>query len=331
MNGQWVLPDIRDSIVDFVSRWQEKTKIPTVRIVGWLGIQRGKFYSWRTRYGQANEHNGQIPRDFWLEDWERQAIIDFFYAHPREGYRRLTFMMLDADVVAVSPSTVLRVLRAAGLTRRWNPGPSTKGTGFVQPLKPHEHWHVDLSYLNIQGTFYYLCTVLDGCSRFIVHWEIRESMTEMDVEIVLLRAQEVFPEAKPRVISDNGPQFVAKDFKTFIRDSGMTHVRTSPYYPQSNGKLERWHGSVKQECIRPGTPLSVEDARRLVEKYVNHYNTQRLHSAIGYVTPKDRLEIRHEAIYAERDQKLENAREQRRFRRWKLANQECLEADELPA
>ena len=89
-------------------------------------------------------------------------------------------------------------------------------------------------------------------------------MTEADVEIIIQRARETFPDVYPRIISDNGPQFIAKDFKEFIRICGMTHVRTSPYYPQSNGKLERWHRSIKNECIRPGVPLSLEEARRLV-------------------------------------------------------------------
>ncbi len=88
------------------------------------------------------------------------------------------------------------------------------------------------------GTFYYLCSILDGFSRFLVHWDLRESMREADVEVILRQAKEKYPEAKPRIISDNGPQFTARDFKEFIRISGMTHVRDSPYYPQSNGKIE---------------------------------------------------------------------------------------------
>jgi putative transposase len=138
----------------------------------------------------------------------------------------------------------------------------------------------------LAGTFYYLCSVLDGYSRYLVHWEIRESMTEAEVEIILQRAREKFPQATPRIISDNGPQFIARDFKEFIRLCGMTHVRTSPFYPQSNGKIERWHQSLKGECLRPGVPLSVEDACRLVGRYVEHYNGVRLHSAIGYVAPR---------------------------------------------
>ena len=292
-----------------------RTGIIIALFILWLGISTPKFYNWRKRYGKVNEHNGQIPRDFWLLDWEKQAIIEYAKKHLSDGYRRLTFMMLDADIAAVSPSSVYRVLSEADLMRRWNKKPSQKGTGFNQPANPHEHWHVDISYINITGTFYYLCSLLDGCSRSIVHWDIRESMKEVDIEIIMERAKELYPEAKPRIISDNGPQFIAKDFKEFIRLSGMTHVRTLPYYPQSNGKIERWHKSLKSECIRPGTPLCLDDARYIVERYVDYYNNVRLHSAIGYITPKDKLKGREQEIFADRDRKLEKSREQRQARR----------------
>ena len=295
--------------------WCERTELATTRLVEWLGLGRSKFYAWRERYGRVNEHNAWVPRDFWLEAWEREAIVAFARDHPGEGYRRLTYMMLDADVVAVSASSVYRVLREAELMRRWARTPSKKGKGFQQPLNPHEHWHIDISYLNICSTFYYLCSLLDGYSRYLVHWEIREAMTERDVETIVQRALETFPGVTPQIISDNGPQFIARDFKEFVRISGMTHVRTSPYYPQSNGKQERWHGTLKRECIRPQTPLSLEDARRVVAAFVEHYNGERLHSAIAYVAPRDKLEGRADAILAERDRKLNAAREGRRMRR----------------
>jgi transposase InsO family protein len=284
-------------------------------MVSWVGITRSKFYDWQFRYGKVNEHNTWIPRDFWLTDAERQAIINYYADNPLEGCRRLTYMMMDEDIVAVSPSSVYRVLSNAGLLNRWNRTQSKKGTGFQQPLKPHEHWHIDISYINISGTFYYMCSILDGFSRYIVHWDIRESMTESDVEIILQRAKEKFPDAQPRIISDNGPQFVAKDFKEFIRISGMTHVKTSPYYPQSNGKLERYHKTIKSTCIRVRTPLSMADAIRIVTEFVEHYNNRRLHSAIGYITPKDKLEGRAESIFAQRDAKLAAAREARKAMR----------------
>jgi len=294
-----------------VRRWKDRADVPAKRILHWMGVPEGTFYNWRQRYGKVNEHNGWIPRDHWLLPCEKDAILKFHFEHPTEGYRRLTYMMLDADIVAASASSVYRVLKAAGVLDRHNRKPSQKGKGFSQPSGPHRHWHIDIAYLNIGGTFYYMCSVLDGYSRYIVHWEIRETMTERDVETILQRAREAFPGHAPRIISDNGPQFIAKDFKEFIRICGMTHVRTSPYYPQSNGKLERYHRTIKGDCIRPGTPLSLEDARRLVAGYVEQYNESRLHSALGYIAPADKLHGREEEIFAARDAKLGEARERR--------------------
>jgi transposase InsO family protein len=302
---------VRDAIVDYIHRWTERAELPARRLLAWLGLGTSKFHDWKKRYGRANEHNAHVPRDWWLEAWEKQAILDYHDRHPREGYRRLTFLMLDDDVVAVSPSSVYRVLQGAGRLDRRRFAPSKKGTGFVQPDTAHAHWHVDVSYINVAGTFFYLTSVLDGYSRYIVHWELRESMTEQDVEIIVQRALEKHPGQKPRIISDNGPQFIAKDFKQFIRLMGLTHVRTSPYYPQSNGKLERWHKSLKQEGIRLTSLGSWEEARRCIAAYVEYYNHVRLHSALGYITPADKLNGLEQVIFAERARKLAEARARR--------------------
>ena len=136
-----------------------------------------------------------------------------------------------------------------------------------------------------------------------------------DVGVILQRALELFPDARPGTISDNGPQFIARDFEEFIALCGMAHVRTSPHCPQSNGKLERYHRTIKADGIRPHTPLSLEEARRIVERFVRHYNEVRLHSAIQYITPADKLAGRAEAILAARDTKLAAARQARKARR----------------
>src|SRR5690606_19667817 len=141
---------------------------------------------------------------------------------------------------------------------RWPKTKSLKGTGFTQPLKPPEHWHIDMAHVNIGGTFYYLCAILDGYSRAIVHWEIRESMTERDVECIMQRALEYIPDVNPRVISDNGPQFIAKDFKVLVRVAGLTHVRASAYCPQPIGKPERWNVTVKSEALRLTQPKDLD-------------------------------------------------------------------------
>jgi putative transposase len=140
-------------------------------------------------------------------------------------------------------------------------------------------------------------------------------MKEADAEILIQRARELYPEARPRIITDNGPQFIARDFREFIRLWQTTNVFCSPYYPQSNGKLERFHRTLKGQAIRAKTPLTLEDAKRIVGEFIGHYNRTRLHSAIGYIAPADRLVGRHLAIFTARDKKLEAAREARKLKR----------------
>ena len=135
---------MRDEVVDYVRHWSDKTGIKATKMIKWIGIARSKYYHWRDRYGKVNEHNAWIPRDFWLTDPEKQAIIKYYHDNPLEGYRRLCYMMMDNDIVAASPSSVYRVLKNAELLNKWNRKESKKGTGFVQPLKAHEHWHIDI-------------------------------------------------------------------------------------------------------------------------------------------------------------------------------------------
>lgn len=315
MKQQWTPHDERDAVIDFINRMHELTTITRDNLVRWLELCPRKFTRWRERYGKTTEHHTLVPRDHWLEPEERSAIIGFAQAHPLEGYRALTFMMLDADAAAVSPATTYRVLKAAGLIAATKARPSKKGTGFVQPLAPHEHWHTDFSYLNIGGVFYFLCCVLDGCSRTILAWDIRPTMCEQDAQIVIQRAREAFPEAKPRVITDQGAQYKSREFRVFIDQWQASHVMTSPYYPQSNGKIERFHQTLKTQAIRPKTPLTLDDAKRITGDFIEYYNDQRLHSAIGYICPRDRLAGKHTLIHQARDLKLEIARDNRKQKR----------------
>ncbi|SJM92364.1 transposase (fragment) [Crenothrix polyspora] len=200
---------VRDEALEFIKYWSMWAEVPIKHLLAWLALPKSTYGTWLKRYGIGNRHNGLIPRNHWLLEAEKQAILAFHHRHPLEGYRRLSYLMLDADVVAVSASSVYRVLKEAGVLDSWQTKPSKKGTGFEQPLAPHVHWHTDVSYINVAGTFYYFCSVLDGFSRYIVHWELRASMKEEEVEMILQRAKELFPGTTPRVISDNGPQFTS--------------------------------------------------------------------------------------------------------------------------
>lgn len=303
--------ELRNEILSFIKHWNKRSEVPVHKLISWLGINRGRYYEWERRKDQPNKHNAPIPKSHWVLESERLAIIDYAKGHLQAGYRRMTYLMLDEDVVAVSPSTTYRVLKESGLIQPWTKR-SSKGTGFEQPIAPHEHWHTDFTYLRIKDVFYFLVTVMDGYSRAILSWHLKPHMTQEDAQIVLQKAREKFPNQKPRVISDNGPQFVSRDFKAFINICDMTHVKTSPYYPQSNGKLERWHGSLKKEGIRPNSPLDAEDAERIIERYISDYNGVRLHSAIGYVPPMLRLEGEDLALLELREHKLKAAAEQRK-------------------
>lgn len=280
-----------------------------------IGISPSRYYDWQKRFGIPNQHNGTCVKDHWILPEERQAIIEYCRTRSDEGYRRLTYMMLDADIVAVSPATTYRVLKNVGLLIRWNPKVKTKSTGFKQPGNVHDHWHVDISYVNILGTIYFLISVLDGASRYVVSYELRTNMTEYDVELTIEHGKEQFPDAEPRMISDNGPPFISKDFKEFIRLSGFTHVRTSRHYPQSNGKLERFFGTIKREHIRKQSYLSITDAKAHIARYIEYYNTTRLHSAIYYLTPEDVLKGRVEEKLTIRQIKLDQARLKRSLTR----------------
>lgn len=304
-----------------------------------IGLPKGKYYNWKKRAGQLNRSNGHVPRDFWLEDWEKKAIIEYKKQHWEEGYRRLTYTMIDENVVAVSPATTYRVLRAANLTSHWNTKTSqTKGTGFEQPQKPHEHWHIDISYIKFQSMYVFLISVLDGYSRAVLHHDVRLHMQSYDVEQVLQQAFEKYPGVSParrsaggpRLISDNGSQFVAREFKAYLREIAFQHVRTSPYYPQSNGKIEAFHKNIKTECLRKESFLDLEELRDRVKTYIDYYNHQRLHSGIHYLPPQAMLDGTAESILNERDRKLQQARQRRKqnYRIRESQNEKSIEPEE---
>lgn len=289
-----------------------KTDTPLNKLLGIIGINSSKYYSWIERHEQPNNHNGFIPKKHWILDWEREAIINYARLHSGEGYRRLTYMMIDDNIVAVSPSTTYRVLKSAGLLNRWNKvKKSSKGSGFEQPSLPHQHWHTDIKYVNFRGTFLFLISVIDGYSRYIVHHELRMSMQEFDVQITLQRSLEKYPDAKPRIITDNGSQFISKDFAEYLKQAGLQHIRTSIAYPQSNGKIERYHRTIHEECFSSKSMINLEDARKQVAGYIDYYNKERLHSSLFYLTPDDFLNDRISEKIEIRNAKLQSAKNAR--------------------
>jgi putative transposase len=165
----------------------------------------------------------------------------------------------------------------------------TNVTGFVKQLKPHQDCHSGAP-LNLSGSFYYLCSVLDGFSRYVVQWKILGSVKTTNLVLTIQRAVEAFSDVKPTLISDFGSRLFARNMNEFIRLMPMSHIRTSPYYLRSNGNQKRMQGSPNRKWFRERNPPIQKEANRFVRKSFEYYNTKRLNSGTGYVALQHLLE-----------------------------------------
>ncbi|GHV96148.1 hypothetical protein AGMMS50293_24680 [Spirochaetia bacterium] len=275
----------RQLIVQEVERLHRKTAIGILALAGFAGVSERTWREWHTRSDKETGHNGHIPREHWLTPAEIQAIVVYCRDRMELGYRVLCWQMVDEDVAAASPSSVYNVLKRNGLTKKWAELAEEKKRGFDQPQGVHEHWHIDFSYIRINGVFYYFISVLDGYSRMILGWDLCRSMDGLNAELLIARMREKYPHAKPRIISDNGGQFISKDFRDLIVLLELEQTFTSPAHPQSNGKLERFHRTFKTEHMRQAAYFGYEDAKVRMGRWINYYNEHRLHGSIFYLTP----------------------------------------------
>jgi transposase InsO family protein len=216
--------------------------------------------------------------------------------------------MVDQNVAFVSCSSVYNIIKRYNLGKKWAEAEEMKKRGFDQPQAVHEQWHIDFSYIKIQGSFYYFLGILDGYSRKMLNWRLCQNMEGLNAEILVVETKELYPDAKDvRLISDNGSQFLSKDFQELIAFLEFGHTLASANHPQSNGKLERFHRTLKSEHVRRSAYLDYHDACIRMAQWIVHYNSQRLHSAIWYLTPNDVFYGRAENRLAERKEKLHTA------------------------
>jgi putative transposase len=285
---------VSKEVVATVRHLQERAEFPVKTALSVLGLPRSTFFDWARLEdgGKAARPPATTPKAHHITPDERAAVIAFAREHKELGHKRLAYAMADAGIAAVRPTTVYEILKEAGLIGRWKqPEITAHKTGFEQPSRPHEQWHTDIAYLNILGTQYFLISVLDGFSRAIIHHEVRVQMETDDVELVIQRALDTLPKGtpRPRIISDNGSQYVSGQFKVFLRNTGCAHSKARVRHPQSNGKIERWHKTIKGECVRRVALGGLDEAREVIAAYVRDHNETRLHSALNYLTPADYL------------------------------------------
>ncbi len=298
-------------MLKLVALTQARTGWTVRRILRRLGLAKSRYYDWKRRAeeqllddlspGARSSPQAILPE-------EKEAIIDYALRHPKEGYRRLAWMMIDDDVAYVSPTSVYRILSDADLLYRWKRSRRV-GERPAEPTAPNERWHTDLMYLRVEDTWYFLVTVLDAYSRYVVHWELLTSMTAASVRVVIHDALKKTG-AHPQVVTDNGSQFKAKDFKELVRDFELEHIRIRTYHPESNGRIERFHRSTR-DAVEGQDLKNLGRAREIIGRWVEFYNTRRLHAGLKCLPPADYWQGDPEARIEERRTKLRAARERR--------------------
>jgi transposase InsO family protein len=307
-------------VLALVARTRARTGWTVRRVLGRLGLARSTYRAWAARAeGDAlGDRPTAAPALDAILPEEPAAVLAYALAHPQDGYRRLAWQMVDADVAYLSASSVYRILCDADLLYRWKRG-GHSGAAPAPPTRVHERWHTDLMYLRVGDGWYFLVTVLDAYSRYVVHWELLATMAAADVRYVIQHALELTG-AHPRVVTDNGPQFRAAEFKDLVRRFAVEHIRIRTYHPESNGLVERFHRSTR-EALGDTALRTLERARALVSAWVRHYNEARLHAGLGYLPPAEYYRGDPAARRRERQGKLERGRAERRRR-----NRERLDA-----
>lgn len=248
---------------------------------------------------------------------EVQKILEVGKKLDLDGYRTVAYE-LEKEGVYISESSAYRYLKKHGLIiPQETPKREPAGKEWKEkPTKPNEYWHTDITYIWIDGYgFHYLFTYLDGFSRYVIHSELRMSMTVDDTIETLKNALEKADLAEDqhlKLVTDNGSQYRSRRFKKFLEKKHIHHIRTAYKRPETNGKIERWHRTLKEQKISLAGYTSPQDAKKNIYQFVDDYNTNRPHQAIGYVTPEQKYTGKADEVIASRKQKKEAARRRRR-------------------
>ena len=220
-------------------------------------------------------------------------------------------MMIDAGLVCVGESTVYRVLSEADLLSRWKRSEHSSGEYHFRPSAPNEQWHTDVMYVWVAARFYFLVSFIDAYSRYIVHHKLLIALDGKSVATELQAALEATQAAKPRVVHDHGSEFVNRDVAAVIKAHNLLDIKTRPRHPESNGIVERFNGTVRAET-NDEYGANYFQAEAVIAKLMQHYNDERLHATLGYMTPATWHRGQPEQVRQERARRIAAARAQRK-------------------
>lgn len=278
-----------------------------------LGIPSATYYRWTARVekGRLTDDPTRHARvSVPPTPQERAAVCAFARVHPLMGYKRLTWDMVDRDIACLRQSQVYQVLQAADLLARRPPLALDPLRRPAPPNRPDQIWHIDLMYLYIHPRWYYLVDILDGYSRYLVHWKL--NMT-MHADLVMLAVQEALDSVttrqpgEPQLVHDHGSQFISREWRTFVTLAGAGDIKTRVAHPESNGRLERLHRTHREEGLIDEDITDYGTAQAALTRWHDYYNNRRPHSALRYLRPVDYYRGDPEARLAERRQKLQRA------------------------
>lgn len=296
--------------MQIVAQTKRRSGWPVYRTLAALGLPRSVYYAWKNRE-TLEDRAGKPCRVYEVLPEERAAICEFSLRYPKIGYRKLTWMMVDATVACVGESTVYRVLSEADLLSRWKRSVASSGEYNFRPSAPNQQWHTDVMYVWVAARFYFLLSFVDAYSRYIVHHKLLMILDGKSVAIQLQAALEAVKEAKPRVVHDHGSEFVNRDVAAVIKAHNLIDIKTRPRHPESNGIVERFNGTVRDETDNDYGNNYLQ-AEAIIAKLMHHYNEERLHAALGYMTPATWHRGKPDQVRDERARRIAAARAHRK-------------------
>ena len=315
-----------------IIRIVEQSHLPTKRTLDQLGIARRTFYRWYDRYleggPEALADRPSAPSRVWNRIGEdiQQQIVEMALEQTELSPRELAVRFTDKRCYFVSEATVYRLLKAHDLITSPAYTVIKAAEAFhTKTTRPNEMWQTDFTYFKVIGWgWMYLSTVLDDFSRYIIAWRLCATMCASDVTDTLDMALEASGcdhanvLHRPRLLSDNGPSYIAGELAEYIEANRMSHVRGAPFHPQTQGKIERWHQTLKNRVLLENYFLP-GDLEQQIEAFVEHYNHQRYHESLDNVTPADAYFGRAAAIIKRRERIKRKTLEHRRLQHRKLA------------